>query len=123
MTGHAVDGLESLDEALRVTERTGERFWEPELLRLRGELRIVQDPTYAAREAEQVFREAIEQARGQGAMLLALRAALSLGRLMRRAGRDGDARHIMVEMLQDLDQSAGLDLDEANALLSELDTR
>jgi predicted ATPase len=119
MTGHAVDGLESLDEASRVAARTGERFWEAELLRLRGELRIVQDPTYAAREAEQAFREAIEHARSQGAMLLALRAALSLGRLMRRAGRGSEARRLILEMFQDLDQMTGLDMDEASALLNE----
>jgi hypothetical protein len=42
-----LDGLESIHEASRVTARTGERFWQPELLRLRGELRMVQDPASA----------------------------------------------------------------------------
>ena len=103
--------------------RTGERFWEPELLRLRGELHIAQDPRCAASEAEQAFREAIEHARSQGAMLLALRAAVSLGRSLRRAGRVGEARSHIFGMSQDLQHWTGLDMDEANALLGELETQ
>ena len=74
MSGNAADGLESVADGLRVAARTGERFWEPELLRLRGELQILQDPQCATGEAERTFRKAIEHARRQGAMLLALRA-------------------------------------------------
>ncbi|HXR77321.1 MAG TPA: AAA family ATPase [Bryobacteraceae bacterium] len=121
MAGRAVEGLESLDEAFRVAERTGECFWEPELLRLRGELRIMQGPPCAPGEAEQAFREAIERARSQGAVLLALRAAVSWGRLMRRAGRGREARRLMLEIFQDLDQMTGFDMDEASALVGECD--
>ena len=71
--------------------------------------------------AEQTFRSAIEHARSQGAMLLALRAAVSLGRSLRRAGRCGEARSLIVEISQSVDRSAGRDMDEANALLSEME--
>ncbi len=121
MSGNAADGLESVADGLRVAARTGERFWEPELLRLRGELQILQDPTCATGAAEQTFREAIEHARSQGAMLLALRAAVSLGRSQRRAARDGEARSLILEISQSVDQSPGRDMDEASALLSELE--
>jgi len=117
MSGNAADGLESVADGLRVAARTGERFWEPELLRLRGELQILQDPPCATAEAEQTFRKAIEHARSQGAMLLALRAALSLGRTLGRAGRGGEARSLILEISQSVDQSAGRDMDEAKALL------
>ena len=106
MSGNAADGLESVADGLRVAARTGERFWEPELLRLRGELQILQDPPCATGEAEQTFRKAIEHARSQGAMLLALRAALSLGRTLGRAGRGGEARSLILEISQSVDQSA-----------------
>jgi hypothetical protein len=112
-----------VENGLGVAERTGERFWQPELLRLRGELYIARDPRCAASDAEQGFREAIEHARSQGAMLLALRAALSLGRSLRRAGRSGEARSLIREMSQDLRHCTGLDMDEANALLGELETQ
>jgi predicted ATPase len=123
VSGNIDDGLESVENGLGVAERTGERFWQPELLRLRGELYIARDPRCAASDAEQGFREAIEHARSQGAMLLALRAALSLGRSLRRAGRSGEARSLIREMSQDLRHCTGLDMDEANALLGELETQ
>jgi DNA-binding winged helix-turn-helix (wHTH) protein/predicted ATPase len=122
LSGNAADGLESVADGLRVAERTGERFWEPELLRLRGELQILQDPQCATGEAEQTFRKAIEQARSQGATLLALRAAVSLGRSLRSAGRDGEVRSLIFEITAGLDRWTGLDwtgldIDEATALL------
>ena len=123
MSGDTAAGLRSVEDGLGVAARTGERFWEPELLRLRGELHIAQDPRCAASEAEQAFREAIEHARSQGAMLLALRAAVSLGRSLRRAGRVGEARSLIFGMSQDLQHWTGLDMDEANALLGELETQ
>jgi hypothetical protein len=112
-----------VEDGLGIAARTGERFWEPELLRLKGELRIAQDPQCAANEAEQTFREAIEHARSQGSILLALRAAVSLGRLLGRAGRGGEVRDLILEMSQNLQHRTGLDMDEANALLGELSTR
>jgi predicted ATPase len=115
--GDAVNGLTSLDEVCGVAARTDERFWTPELLRLRGELRILQGPS--ERDAELVFREAIEHARSQGALLLALRAAVSLGRLMRRTGRGTESDHVVLEILQVLDQTTGFDTEEAKALLGE----
>lgn len=110
-------------DGLRVAARTGERFWEPELLRLRGELQLLQDPEAAIADAEQTFRMAIKLARSQGAMLLALRAAVSLGRMLRCTGRAGEARSVVLEMSQSVDQSAGRDMDEANALLGEMETQ
>ena len=122
-SGDTADGLKSVEDGLGIAARTGERFWEPELLRLRGELYIAQDPQCAASEAEQAFREAIEHARSQGAMLLALRAAVSLGRSLHRAGRGGEARSLIFEMSQGLQYWTGLDMDEANALLGESETQ
>lgn len=122
MSGNATDGLKSVEDGLRVGLRTGERFWQPELLRLKGELLIAQDPR-ATDESEQAFREAIEQARNQGAMLLALRATVSLGRLLQRAGRDKEARNLIFGMTHGLDQRTGPDISDANALLDELGTR
>jgi DNA-binding winged helix-turn-helix (wHTH) protein/predicted ATPase len=122
ISGNAADGLESVADGLRVAERTGERFWEPELLRLKGELRILQDPQCATGEVEQTFRKGIELARSQGAMLLALRAAVSLGRTLHCTGRTSEARSLILEISQNVDQSAGRDMDEAGALLSELET-
>jgi hypothetical protein len=72
---------------------------------------------------EQAFRKAIDEARSEGAMLLALRAAVSLGRLLRRAGRGDEARSLVSGISQGLDQWTGPDIGDANALLGELETQ
>jgi DNA-binding winged helix-turn-helix (wHTH) protein/predicted ATPase len=120
MSGNALDGLQSVEDGLNIAARSGECFWEPELFRLRGELLIVQNQERAADDAEQAFCDAIARARGQGAMLLTLRATVSLGRLLRRSGRGSEAGSLIFAISQDLGKGEGLDLEEANALLGEL---
>ena len=107
MDGNTADGLKSVEDGLAVAARTGERFWNPELLRVRGELHIAQDPNGGAIIAEDAFRDAIEDARSQGAILLALRAAVSLGRALGPAGRGGEAFDVIFEMLQNLQHRVG----------------
>ena len=59
----------------------------PELLRLKGELYMLQSAPAAAETAERCFREALAAARPQGALSWELRAATSLARLLRKLGR------------------------------------
>jgi len=122
VSGNATEGLRSVEDGLRAGIRTGERFWQPELLRLKGELEIARDPC-AAPEAEQSFRDAIACAQIQGANVLALRAAVSLGRLLQRVGRRVEARNFISGISRGLEQWTGADISEANALLGELATR
>jgi predicted ATPase len=77
--------LGTVEKALEVVRKTGERWWEPELLRLAGELRA--GIAYRARGARRVqgrraarasFRKAEALARRQGARALARRARQSL---------------------------------------------
>jgi predicted ATPase len=63
----------------------------PELLRLRGELLLLQSAPAAAETAESLFRQALEEARRQQALSWELRTANSLARLLRRQGRPADA--------------------------------
>lgn len=87
--GRADAALEVLTEALAAAERTGERFYEAELLRVRGELLIV-----GRREdsgAEQCFRTALEISRRQRARALERRAFSSLRELLNRQGREAEA--------------------------------
>jgi tetratricopeptide (TPR) repeat protein len=92
--GQVEEGLAAVAEALEFVDRTGERYYEAELYRLRGELTLaqssvqrlessVQNPQSAIRipqleaEAEACFLKAIEIARRQQAKSLELRAATS----------------------------------------------
>ena len=64
--GHINDGMNLLTEALATVENSGERHFEAELYRLKGELLFLRDFSKAG-EAEQSFRMAIHVARAQSA--------------------------------------------------------
>jgi predicted ATPase len=85
--GRPGESLEALNEAERVMAETGERLWEPEIHRIRGELLRGLSPD----SAEAAFRAAVAAAEGQGAPTLRLRAAVGLGRLLRDRGRRDEA--------------------------------
>jgi predicted ATPase len=68
-------------DALAQVEGTGERWFEPELHRLRGEL-LVSIPDGDRAQAEACFRHAIATARQCHMRLWELRAATSLARLL-----------------------------------------
>ena len=76
----------AIAEALAFAEESGERWWEADLHRLKGELLLAQSAENRA-EAEACFHRALEIARQQSAKAFELRAATSLARLWaERAG-------------------------------------
>src|SRR5262249_53828785 len=92
--GKVEEGLSVLTEALGQVDRTGERYYEAELYRLKGELSLqstVHSPqsevTTPQSEAEGYFHKAIEVARRQSAKSLELRAVMSLSRLWQQQGK------------------------------------
>ena len=114
------EGLAVLAEAQALIEKTGERYYEAELERLKGELMLVQFPDDAA-EAETCFHKALEIARGQQAKSLELRTAMSLARLWQRQGKEGDARQLLNDVFVWFTEGFDTaDLREARALLDEL---
>lgn len=76
--------LETIERALKLAETTGERFYEAELHRLRGEIILAMRPEEVA-EAEAEMLEAVSVAKAQGATMLELRAVDSLRRLAARS--------------------------------------
>jgi tetratricopeptide (TPR) repeat protein len=74
--GRSEDALATTRQGLADVESSGERLYEAELHRLRGEL-LAERPGSAA-EAEASFRQAIAVARQQGALLFERRAEESL---------------------------------------------
>jgi hypothetical protein len=82
------EGLAVLDQGIDHSEAGWIR---PELLRLRGELLLLQTVPAAAKQSEDLFRQALDVAHQQGALSWELRAATSLARLLRHQGRPADA--------------------------------
>src|ERR671923_775493 len=95
--GRREEGLTLLAEALAVTNDTGERRWEAELYRLKGELLLAR-ATGQDTEAETCFRQALDIARRQQAKSWELRAATSLSRLWERQGQRAAAHRVLDEV-------------------------
>ncbi|MCZ6831319.1 MAG: hypothetical protein O7F73_17350, partial [Gammaproteobacteria bacterium] len=86
-TGTAAQGLEAIETAFNIIH-AGERLFEAEAWRLKGELLRLEKKTG---QAEQCFRTALKVASEQSALALELRAATSLGELHRDTRQAPDA--------------------------------
>jgi predicted ATPase len=106
--GQAEEGLVLLADALAAVDTTGERFYEAELYRLKGELSLQSrqvktgqgksEVTTLQSEAEACFWKAIEIARQQSAKSLELRAVMSLSRLWQSQGKKKEAHRMLAEI-------------------------
>jgi predicted ATPase len=90
-------------DAEALLERTEERFLESEVLRIRAELILMQNPgdpltPDTIMEAEKNARRAVEIARRRGARMLEIRAVISLAHILARTGRGGDALRVIKEI-------------------------
>jgi predicted ATPase len=114
------EGLSTLAEALAAVDKNGERFYEAELYRLKGQLTLEKEARgwrletsssspqasslkppvsqVVAQEAEGYFLKAIEIARRQQAKSLELRATMSMARLWQQQGKREEARQMLAEI-------------------------
>ena len=113
--GDVAEGLSVTSEGLERCERELARVHEPELLRLDGELRRLAGDEA---QAEAALRRALALAPERGARAWELRAAVSLGRLLRDRGQAAEADRV-VRPVHDWFAAtrAGIDLRDAQALL------
>jgi predicted ATPase len=91
--GRSEAALGCVDLGLRLSRQQEIPSWDPELLRLKGELLAEAHGSEA--EAEKLFREASQLAREQGSRSLEIRAATSLARLLRRWDRAQEVRELL----------------------------
>jgi predicted ATPase len=120
--GRPQEGLEVLEEGLASVAKTGQRFADPPLHHVKGELLLAQNPSHGA-EAELCFRTAIEISRRQSARSMELRATTSLARLLRDMNRSDEARTMLAEIYGWFTEGFDTaDLKDAKALLEELGT-
>jgi tetratricopeptide (TPR) repeat protein len=131
IVGQPEAGLTVLDEALALAEKIGERFWEAEIYRLKGELLLKAEGAARSLGAVQgmqdsespegCFLTAIEIARRQEGKSLELRATVSLARLWQQQGKKDQARHMLADIYGWFTEGFDtIDLQQAQALLQEL---
>ncbi len=123
--GQTAAGFCVLSEAQDFVERTGERAWESELYRLKGELTLHAGPEKpepeAQNEVEADFQRALQIARHQAAKPFELRSAISLSRLWQSQSKHDEAPELLAPMYNWFTEGFETsDLREVKALLDEL---
>jgi predicted ATPase len=118
--GKPEEALSLLAEAFAIAERTGERWFEAELHRLRGDWLLVYCRGKEA-EAETCLQQALALAHQQEAKIWELRSAVSLARFWSARGRLREARDLLVPLCDAFARSRPIpDIEAAKALLIEL---
>lgn len=123
----ALAGLGRTEEALSLVEaaiahcrQTGDRYMEPEVLRLRAELMLQRDDTDTDR-AEATLNEAMRVARDHSAKSWELRIATTLAGLWSRQNRAADARALLEPIFEWFTEGfETMDLKDARSLLEDL---
>ena len=119
-SGRTEAARSAIADALAFAEESGERWWEADLYRLKGELLLAQSTANGAK-AEACFHRALEVGRRQSAKALELRAATSLARLWADQGERAEAHDLLAPVYDWFTEGfETADLKEAKALLEEL---
>ena len=101
-------------------DTTGERWYEPELHRLKGAL-LLQQSSSNHTEAESCFHQAMAVAQNQHAKSLELRVATSLARLWQQQGKTAPALQRLAEIYDAFAEGfETADLRQAKVLLEKL---
>jgi predicted ATPase/DNA-binding winged helix-turn-helix (wHTH) protein len=133
------EGLRVLEEALAVADGNGDRYYQAELYRLKGELllqqftgrvlsqvatggsTVVRAQSSTVANAENCFNQSIKIAQQQKAKSLELRAVVSVARLYQKKGSQKEARRLLAQIYGRFTEGFDtMDLREAKALLDEV---
>jgi class 3 adenylate cyclase/predicted ATPase len=109
-----------IDEAMRMTETKKERWCEPDIHQMAGEITLMSQVPDTPK-AEAYFEQALVIAREQQAKSWELRAAMGMARLWRGQGKRNEARELLAPVYGWFTEGFDTrDLKEAKALLDEL---
>ena len=118
--GELTSASEIISKGLATAERTSERIFEGELLRLQAQVLMADGAVDAAANAQVALEKALSIARGQHSRLLELRAARDLAALWRDQGKREAARDLLAPVYGWFTEGFDtLDLKEAKTLLDE----
>jgi predicted ATPase/DNA-binding winged helix-turn-helix (wHTH) protein len=92
--GQSDEGKALIDESIRQIDVSGEMFYMPELLRIKGGL-LLSMPEPDVREVEICFNESLELSRRQGARGWELRTARDLAKLLSDHGKSENGRTLL----------------------------
>ena len=96
--GRVDEGLNAVGEALDRVDRTDERWCLAELLRIKGELVLLDASRQATSVAEDLFEQSLQWAQKQDVLSWRLRTAISLARLRQSQGRTQEAHELLASI-------------------------
>jgi predicted ATPase len=122
VVGETKNGLEILDNGIKVAYETNELCYEAELHRLKGELLFSLSSSNII-ESEVNFQKAVDTSHKQKAKLLELRAILDLCPLLRLNGHSKEARSMLLDVYSLFpENSRCLDIIKAKEFLEECES-
>ena len=117
-TNRVQEAYATIERALERARETGELWYAAELLRVKGEILL---RSGSATEAEQHFRQSIEQARKQEALSWELRSSTSLARLQLENRQTRQAHSLLQDICSRLSEGfATMDFRNARELLDQM---
>ena len=120
LTGETAAALATIERALTDADRSGQRWYDAEINRTRGEILLKKDPADPS-SAEDAFLAAIAVAQHQKARSFELRAALSLAKLYQATARPADAHAVLAPALEGFVPTPEMpEIAEAQTLLAAL---
>jgi predicted ATPase len=114
--------LALIDEALVMSQQGGDRLYDSNLHRQRGNILLKRDPANPA-QAEEAFKTSLAIAKQQGARSFELLAALALARLYQSTNRLVEAHAVLAPALEGFAPTPEMPvIAKAQALLDQVKT-
>lgn len=117
-SGNGSAAKEAIDRAVRSAKSQGERWCLAEILRIKGDILLLDRSSGAEQAAVAQFEESLQVAREQGARSWELRTATSMAELLRSRGRYDEAKALLLPVYSRFSEGHGTgDLKIAKAIL------
>ena len=117
--GQAKQALSILEQALAHVDKSGERFGEADIYRIKGDLLLLSDPGEG--KAEDCYHRSLGIAKQQNAKSWELRTSMRLSHLWQKQGRIQEAKELLAGIYGWFTEGFDTpDLVDAKALLEEL---
>jgi predicted ATPase len=125
MLGDLEKAMNFIEQAIAEVQRGAEHYYEAELYRIKGELKLKKandiNQKEVEKEAEECFKQSLQIAQEQMAKSFELRTTLSLCRLLKKQDKKEEARQLLTKIYNWFTEGfEEPDLREAMAMLQDL---
>jgi predicted ATPase len=121
LAGDVGGALTTIEDAIARSDRTEDRFCIAELLRIKGEILLLEGTSGSVAQAELAFKKSLDWSKRQDARSWGLRTSISLARFYAEHGRELEAHELLSTAYGQFEEGfETADLRAAKALLNEM---